>query len=217
MTTHQYDRPGRAGSNFGPGPSMVRWGAVLAGSVIGVGLLLLFSSLWVAWGQDADAIARNIEWYTMATAVVSLLVAGLLAGWLSGTRGWGPGLAHGFTVWGLVLTVSLVVGAPQAIETLDTTAAVEEFADDAPLWATFLGLLIGLAAAIIGGALGGGIPRPRAFYETFGYSYGDRGDDIDVRESPVVEGTARSHVEQREPQAQPQASTRASQRPTSRR
>jgi putative membrane protein (TIGR04086 family) len=217
MATYRQDRP--AGT-YSPHSPMVRWGAILAGSVIGVGLLLLFSSLWVAWGQDVNAIADNIEWYVMGTAVVSLFVAGLLAGWLSASRGWGPGLAHGFTVWGLVLTVTLVVGAQQAVQTLDATAAVEELAQetDASLWAAFLGLAIGLVAAIIGGALGGSMPRPRSFFETFGDEYYARGrEDVDVRESPMVEGTARTHVEQRQPQPETQGQVRQPQQPTTRR
>jgi hypothetical protein len=197
----RYDRPG--GTTFGQGPSMVRWGAILAGSVIGIGLLLLFGTLWAAWAQDATAIADNIEWYSGATAIVSLFIAGLLAGWLSGTRGFGPGVAHGLTVWGLVLTGALLIGAPQAVDTFDTVAAAEDFLGDTPVWGAFWALLIGLVTAAAGGVLGGAIPRPSSFFETMGGSDDrdrdydrDRDRDIDVREPGMVEGSARTDVRQ---------------------
>ena len=46
-----------------------------------------------------------------ASAVLSLFVAAILTGYLSGVRGAGPGLLHGLTLWALLMLLSVTVGS----------------------------------------------------------------------------------------------------------
>jgi hypothetical protein len=143
------------------GPTVVRWGAVIAGAVIGFAVMVLLSTLWVAWGEGAgvNAIADNLHWFAFASAVAALFVAGLLAAGLSGMPGVGTGLLHGVTVWGSILVVATVFPIPQALALFDTFTTPLPELGAGTLWATFWSLLIGLVAAALGGVIGGGIAR----------------------------------------------------------
>ncbi|AYY11791.1 hypothetical protein EF847_02700 [Actinobacteria bacterium YIM 96077] len=144
------------------GPPLIRWGAVIAGTVIGLAVMVLLSTLWVAWGEggDVSSIADNLHWYAFASAVVALLIAGILAGGLSGIPGPGAGLLHGITVWGITLVVAAIFPIPQTLRLFDTfTTPLPQIGDEA-MWATFWSLLIGLAAAGVGGIIGGALAGP---------------------------------------------------------
>src|SRR4029453_1417546 len=97
-----------------PSPQRIRWGAVFAGGVLGTALLALLTTLWfaLAFNPHIYTVRVNLEWYVGITAIVSLFIGGLLAGWLSGVRGAGAGFFNGLTVWGLILIVALAVGIP---------------------------------------------------------------------------------------------------------
>ena len=97
-----------------PSPQRVRWGAVFAGVVLGLALLALLTTLWfaLAFNSNVETIRINLEWYVGGSAIASLFIGGLLAGWLSGVRGAGSGLFNGITMWGLILIVALAVGIP---------------------------------------------------------------------------------------------------------
>ena len=72
------------------------------GLVLGLAMLLLLSAMWLAlaYGSEVSAIRDNLRWYIGISAVASLFVAGIITGYLSGVRGVGPGMLHGFTLWG---------------------------------------------------------------------------------------------------------------------
>jgi hypothetical protein len=162
-------RPGR---DFGPpitiGPTLARWGAIIAGTVAGIGTFLLLSALWTALAveSDVDFVGDNLEWFGVVSAVIALAVAGFLAGFLSGLRGVGPGAVNGLSAWGLFVTVSLLVGAPSAAARLDQPIGIDAIEEGAPLWAGFWAVVAGLAIALIFGALGGLVTRPRELFET---------------------------------------------------
>src|SRR5205085_5436050 len=108
----------RTGAMESPnGPTLVRWGAVFSGAIIGLALLTLLSGLWLAlaYGSNVSSVAGNLNWFIGATAVVALLVGGLLAGYLSGVRGVGTGMLHGLTLWGLLLIATLAIGIPSVL------------------------------------------------------------------------------------------------------
>lgn len=152
-----------------PSPQRIRWGAVFGGAVIGIALLAMLSALWfaLAFGAGADQIRVNMEWYVGASAIVSLFIAGLLAGWLSGVHGAGSGFFNGIAIWGLMVVLTIAGGVPATINVLNLGAITEidtvplfEPAADTVLWATFLSIAIGLVASGLGGALGGMFARP---------------------------------------------------------
>jgi hypothetical protein len=152
-----------------PSPQRIRWGAVFGGAVIGIALLAMLSTLWfaLAYGTGVDEIRTNLEWYVGASAIVSLFVAGLLAGWLSGVHGAGSGFFNGVAIWALMVVLTIAGGVPAtmnvlnlgAITEIDTAPLLDPTADTV-LWATFLSIAIGLIASGLGGALGGMFARP---------------------------------------------------------
>ncbi|HEU4354638.1 MAG TPA: hypothetical protein VFT27_03535 [Actinomycetota bacterium] len=153
-------------------PQKIRWGAVFAGTVLGLGLLALLTALWLAlaYGSGMEGIRANLEWYIAVSAIVCLFVGGLLSGWLSGVRGAAAGLFNGMTIWAMILIVTLVVGVPSILDVFnlgrvtqlspDATGGLLGTGVDGALWATFWSLLGGLLACAIGGAIGGALTRP---------------------------------------------------------
>jgi hypothetical protein len=147
-------------------PTRLRWGAVIAGGVLAVALLLLLASLWMAlgFGSEVSEIADNLEWYIGGSAIFCLFLGGWVAGRMSGVRGAGPGIAHGATLWAVVLLVTLSIGIPSILNILNLGRVATEIDQqtsviaqgvDASLWATFLSLIGALVAAALGGMIGG--------------------------------------------------------------
>lgn len=153
MTTEHY-----------PSTSLVRWGPVVAGAVVGFAVMILLSTFWVALaeGAGAGAIGDNLHWYGLISAIVALFVAGFLAGWLSGVRGPGTGLLHGVTVWSLILVATLAFAVPQTLRVFEAFTTPLPELGAGPAWASFFSVLIGLVAAGAGGLIGGAITRPAA-------------------------------------------------------
>jgi hypothetical protein len=153
-----------------PSPQRIRWGAVFAGVVVGLALLALLTTLWfaLAFNSDVETVRVNLEWYVGITAIASLFIGGLLAGWLSGVRGAGSGLFNGITMWGLILIVALAVGIP-AIFNVFNLGRVSAITDgtgltgsgvDTALWASFWTILGGFLASGLGGMIGGAVTMP---------------------------------------------------------
>lgn len=163
-------QPPRSTPPAGATPALIRWGAVVGGAVIGLALLVLLSvlSLALAVGTGVTLVESNLSWFLAGAVVVALFLAGLLAGWLSGVPGFAPGLFNGITVWGVVLLVSLAVGAPDALQTVELPTSGQAVQALAPqgevLWAVFWGLLVGAVAAGLAGGLGGLATRPAFVY-----------------------------------------------------
>ncbi len=149
---------------------LIRWSAIFSGGVIGVAGLGLLTSLWVAigYGSDVTWFRDQLDWLVGASAIVAMFVAGWVAGWLSGARGPVVGLWHGLTVWGLALITLVSVtlpsvasngGFPSPTSATSSAALSPAFYTGTTLWAFFFAVLIGVAAAAIGGAVGGATPE----------------------------------------------------------
>lgn len=170
-TTRTFDAPAWQAAPAAS-PQKIRWGAVFAGTVLGLGLLALLSALWfaLAYGSGMDEIRTNLEWYIGISAIVCLFVGGLLSGWLSGVRGVAAGFFNGMTIWAMILIVTLVIGVPAILNVFnlgrvtqlssDATGGILGTGVDSALWATFWSILGGLLACALGGAIGGAITRP---------------------------------------------------------
>ena len=151
-----------------PRGPLIRWGAVFAGAVWGLALMAVLSTLWLAlaYPSNSEIVRDNLQWFVAGSGAFALFVAGLVAGMLSENRGIGSGWLHGMTAWGLLLITALIFGLPSVfglfsvgqLRTIDSTDLVGPAASDA-LWATFLTLVIGAAAAMLGGFMGGATPR----------------------------------------------------------
>jgi putative membrane protein (TIGR04086 family) len=180
-------------------PTVVRWGAVLSGTAIGLALLGLLTALWVslAYGSNVDVVRDNLGWFIGASAVASLFIGALLAGYYAGVRGWGPGMANGLTMWGVLFVLSLGIGVPSIFNVLNlgrqvtaSPAGLLQPGVDQALWATFWALLIGAVAAAIGGTIGGSMVRPAGYYrpgdvDPYDDTRDDR-DDLDARNGRVL-------------------------------
>jgi hypothetical protein len=154
-----------------PSPQRIRWGAVFGGATLGLALLALLTTLWYAlgWASGMDSIRNNIEWYVGVSAIGSLFIAGLLAGWLSGVHGAGSGFFNGVTIWALMVVVT-VFATPAimnvfnlgGIDQLNATTPTGLLATDGDnvLWASFFAILGGLVACGIGGMIGGAVTSP---------------------------------------------------------
>jgi hypothetical protein len=202
-------------TTYGTGPArgrtLIHWGSVFAGAVWALAITVLLSALWLAlaYGSEVHGIRANIEWFLAGSAMFALLVGGFVAGWLPGVRGWTPGLINGMTVWGLMLTVSLLIGIPSVIGgatafggnilgsvanaggTVKNVTATQ--AADTSLWAGFWTALVGFVLAALGGAIGGATPRDESMYETFDRTRDERRMEVveDDRTLPST-GTDRS-------------------------
>ncbi|MGH9107519.1 MAG: YrzE family protein, partial [Acidimicrobiales bacterium] len=150
-----------------PGRSrqLVRWGSVFSGSIIAIAVFGLLDALWLAlsFGSQISVVYSNLSWWIAGTAIFSMFLAGFIAGVTSGARGLGAGAMNGITTWGLiVIAVGAVVLPTFAIGHVPhtvTTAGHTYSINYLTYWTTFWSVLIGLGAALLGGALGGSLPR----------------------------------------------------------
>lgn len=148
-----------------PQPTLIRWSAIFGGLVVGLALVLLLSALWLAlaYGSDVTEIASNIEWYIGVSAIVSLFVAGILTGYLSGVHGAGTGMVHGFALWGLLIVLTITIGIPSVLNVFGLQQVAGDAidgrliqtGDEGALWASFWTIGGGFLAAGLGGMIGG--------------------------------------------------------------
>lgn len=149
---------------------LLKWSAIFGGLVLGLAMLLLASALWLAlaYGSDLSDIQANLEWYIGISAIVSLFVAGIATGYLSGTRGAGTGMVHGFTLWALLIVLAITIGIPSVLNVFGlqqvaseatTTQRLIDTGDEGALWVTFWTLIGGFLAAGLGGMIGGAVTR----------------------------------------------------------
>jgi hypothetical protein len=154
---------------------LISWGAIIGGALLGLALLTLLSALWfaLAFGTDVNTIRNNLEWFIGASAIVSLLVAGVITGYLSGIRNAGTGFLNGMALWALLLFVTVSVGIPSLLNIFNMgqlTTELQEATDgglltpgaNQAMWATFWTILLGFLAAGLGGAIGGALAPERS-------------------------------------------------------
>lgn len=179
---------------------LIRWGPTIGGVVIAATAFATFNALWLALAYEStDNWWRdNLEWLVGGTAAGSLLLAGLLAGLMSGVRGVGAGLVNGATAWGLLFLLSLSALIPGAFnlitelgESLDQGISDASGADlSVSMWTAFWSLLAGAGLALLGGAIGGAVHRrvvvPDAATRPAGRNDGD--PEGDVAEASAAEG-----------------------------
>jgi hypothetical protein len=181
----------------GRAEDLVRWGPVVAGVVVGLGGFALLDALWfaVAAGGGNGWVTGNLEWFVGGTGIGALLVAGFVAGLLSGSRGAGAGIANGCTAWGLLVVLSLVGGIPGALGlsgALDLGLTARQ-----ALWTLFWSLLVGLASAALGGLLGGLVRRPLVVAGVQSRDESQRSDEVRTGEARTTVLTGNRAVDER--------------------
>lgn len=99
----------------GPRITAIRWGAVLAGIVVGLSVNLLLAFLGMATGLTAADTMRNetgISWAMVIWTGVSMLIAAFVGGYvaavMSGLRRTMDGVLHGTVAWGATTLLAVV-------------------------------------------------------------------------------------------------------------
>ncbi|HTT88865.1 MAG TPA: hypothetical protein VMF65_04865 [Acidimicrobiales bacterium] len=147
------------------GPQLVRWGSVFAGTIIAIGAFILLGSLWLALSfvNHDSVVYNNLSWWIAGTAIFCMFLAGLIAGLTSGARGAGAGGLTAVTTWGLVAIAVAVVVVPTFsighVPTYVTVSGHVYRVNYLTYWTAFWSVLIGLGAALLGGLIGGMVPR----------------------------------------------------------
>jgi hypothetical protein len=139
---------------------------VFSGTIIAVGVFILLSALWLALSfADHDSVVySNLSWWIGGTAIFCMFLAGLVAGLSSGSRGLGAGSIGALTTWGLVaIVVALVVlptfsigNVPNFVNVSGHVYKVNYLTYSTAFWS----LLIGMGAALVGGALPRQVDEP---------------------------------------------------------
>lgn len=151
---------------------LTRWGPVIGGFFASLSVMVLLGTLGAAIGLQlaggipttgvalADA-GVGAAIYGAITLIVSFFVGGWLAGRTAAVAGPNVGLIHGFAVWALTISLVVIMGAVGFAGVLGSMIS----AGAAPVmpganaivagWGTFVALCLGLAAALLGGWIGG--------------------------------------------------------------
>lgn len=153
--------------------SLMRWSAIFGGLILGLGLLMVLTALFLAlaYGSEVPEIRTNLSWYIGGSAVLALFLGAVFTGYLTGVRSAGTGMLHGFALWGLLLALTVTVGIPSILNVFNLGAVVTEatrnLANEGStvLWASFWTLVGGFVAAGIGGAIGGAGSRGERTHE----------------------------------------------------
>lgn len=148
--------------------ALMRWSAVFGGLILGLGLLMVLTSLFLAlaYGSEVEEIRRNLSWFIGGSAIAALFVGAIFTGYLSGVRSVATGMLHGFALWGLLLALTITVGVPSILNVFNLGTVVDEATEGlvdgggaTALWASFWTLVGGFVAAGLGGAIGGAASR----------------------------------------------------------
>ena len=99
----------------------IRWSAVFAGWAVGFGIAWMFYLVGLAVGfssfdlTDTDVVAKGVGTGTLAwlilTWAVALFVGGMFASWVDGRADQTVGSLHGVAVWGLAMTLTVLLSA----------------------------------------------------------------------------------------------------------
>ena len=146
---------------------LIHWAGVTSGAVIGSAVALIVGSLWAAaaFSSQNGAFYNHLAWWFGGTMIGVALIAALIAGGLSSTRGLAAGIVNGLTSWALIaLAAAAVVSVTAIAHGTTSTLSLKGAAVNVELvrpYVAFWTAVASLAAAGIGGLAGGLIPRRR--------------------------------------------------------
>jgi hypothetical protein len=125
------------------------WSAIATGVFVALALQVLLLMLGLAFGVSVGdrRIDTGFAWWSFLVTIVSLVVGGAVTARLSRTYSTLGGMVAGAMTWAVAIVVGGMFGNIVG-ETLATRVSTSG------VWAAFLGILLGLAAAMLGGVLG---------------------------------------------------------------
>jgi hypothetical protein len=147
---------------------ILHWSAIFGGAAISVGVWVVLQVWGVGIGMrsldaaNPEAFHRITVFsgvWSLIAPIVAAFIGSIFAGWLAHTRERGVGAAHGFIVWALASLLGALVTLSLApmLEPGNATGAdqvrVAHRIGGALMW---IGgsMIVSLAAALVGGALG---------------------------------------------------------------
>ncbi len=138
----------------------VQWGPVFSGLVVAVGISVVLSALGVALGFSLGPPPRagGLPYWMIGSQVVGLFIGAMLAARQSRVSHMFTGVVTGAVVWSLFLIADLVFGLTGFFSQM--TAVTRPFVATARTmtanlgWWIFIGYIILLISAILGGASG---------------------------------------------------------------
>lgn len=164
-------------------PDLVRWGPIFAGLVTAFSTWMLLNLLGLAIGLGGvqpgapptpeQAVTPSALW-TALSLLIGLFIGGYIASRTAGIAGPFVSAVNGAMVWASWLTLLLILaalsaagvitpGAPGAPGLAVTPGLISALAGAA--WGSFIALLLGLGAAILGGIVGRhAAPEPEEYY-----------------------------------------------------
>ncbi|HET8524795.1 MAG TPA: hypothetical protein VFL82_16310 [Thermomicrobiales bacterium] len=169
------------GENVLPARNRVQWGPILAGTVTNLFLTMLLTALGLAIGASAFEPGTDLtNWGTGAGVwgIVTIIVAFFVGGWVAAKTaavgGMFSGMMNGLIAGGLTLLFLVVLAASGVANYAgflganlnDISSFVQQAANGAAgtartfndvkngAWGTFIGLLVAVVAAGLGGLVG---------------------------------------------------------------
>lgn len=98
-------------------PKRISWGAIIAGTVLALGISFLFNLLGVGIGMStidpgkggvpsADTLGIGAAAWWVISSLVALFIGGFAAARLGGVRNQGDAVLHGLVTWGVVTLIT---------------------------------------------------------------------------------------------------------------
>lgn len=139
---------------------LISWSSIFAGVFVALAVQLILTTLGSIIGLSTSATAFST--FTSIWAAISGVIALFLGGWISGRMsafgGIETGLFHGVITWSLLLLVVVTLsafGSALAFDFLQPFFLIVGKNALSVLSWTFVGMLLSLAAVVIGSIIGG--------------------------------------------------------------
>src|SRR5271170_2502393 len=156
--------PELRGLHVGLAHSHVCWGAVIAGALTAMALMILSSSFAYACGVPAYS-GGDYGWgagiWSVLTAIIAFFIGGMVVSYFASRSELRIGLLHGIMAWVLAVALVPAVSAFGVLHTYAMNAGMQPTlnqptwgVEKGAAWGAFLALAFGLVAAALGGCAG---------------------------------------------------------------
>lgn len=144
---------------------LISWSSIVAGVLAAFGIFVLLSAIAAAAGLEADSPRFGREVGLIVTGlfgVMAFVVGGFIAVWTADVQEPESAIMHGFLTWALFVVLLLAMiaaglgaafGSVGGSFTGDFAVGDQEALSDAA-WSSVFGLVIAVAASILGALLG---------------------------------------------------------------
>lgn len=144
----------------------LRWGATWAGFVVAIATTILLAALGVGIGLALDraGVGGPLAYWTLGSIIIAVFLGSYLTSRFGNVRDVWTGVLHGVVLWSLIMLLNIALGGiARGVAGFAGISSVappmagmqSELTREAGLW-FFIGSLILLIVAAIGGALGAG-------------------------------------------------------------